>query len=147
MKFILNSVLIFISFQIAFADDPNAKFAAKKANTKTASFPYMKTSEGREGYEFATEETNTYRVYDFYKRQAQYHLKANDKLSILPSFPDLDAGQFGHWGKYNENGHKDTRWDIMDYGAAMTASYSVDTKKKIGSNINIILEKWANSHL
>ena len=53
-------------------------------------FPSLATSEGREGYELAGEETNTYRVYDFYKRQAQHHLKQDRELELLPAYPDLD---------------------------------------------------------
>ena len=142
MKSIIISALSLIAIQTGFADDPNAKFAERKTNSNmnAKSLPYMNSSLGREGYEFAGEETNSYRIYDFYKRQAKFHIKANDSLSLLPAYPDLDGGEFGHWGKYNENGHKDTRWDVMDYGPAMTASYAVDAKKKIGSNVNIILQ-------
>ena len=62
------------------------------------------------GYEFAGEENNTYRMYDFYKRQAKHHLQKNQELDLLPAYPDLDGGTFGHWGNYSENGHKDLRW-------------------------------------
>ena len=131
MKSLLSSTLIMMLASTSFADDPNAKFVGGNKSIDSSSYPYMKTSEGREGYKFAGEATNSHRVYDFYKRQAQYHLKANDNLSLLPAFPDLDAGEFGHWGKYNMNGHKDYRWDVMDYGPAMTATYAVDKKRKL----------------
>ena len=140
MKSLLSSALIMMLTSTAFSDDPNAKFVGGNKNIDSSSYPYMKTSEGREGYKFAGERTNSHRVYDFYKRQAQYHLKANDNQSLLPAYPDLDAGEFGHWGKYSMNGHKDYRWDVMDYGPAMTATYSVNKKKKFGHNLNILLD-------
>jgi len=102
--------------------------------------PYLATSEGREGYALAGERTNSYRVYDFYKRQAQHHLKQDRDLALLPAYPDLDGGSFGHWGNYNENGHQDLRWNDMDYGPAMAASYSVDRKKKIGGMLSVLTE-------
>ena len=103
-------------------------------------FPYLATSEGREGYEFAGEETNTYRIYDFYKRQAKHHLKQDRELDLLPAYPDLDGGTFGHWGNYNKNGHQDLRWNEMDYGPAMAATYSIDKKKKIGGMLSVLLK-------
>jgi mono/diheme cytochrome c family protein len=102
-------------------------------------FPYLATTEGREGYELAEEETNTYRVYDFYKRQAKHHLKQDRELKLLPAYPDLDGGTFGHWGNYNKNGHKDLRWNDMDYGPALAATYSIDKKKKIGGMLSVRL--------
>ena len=35
---------------------------------------------------------------------------------ILPSYPGLDAGLHGHWGKYNQNNHNDGRWNEGDTG-------------------------------
>ena len=103
-------------------------------------FPYLSTSERREGYALADEETNTYRVYDFYKRQAKHHLKQDRELALLPAYPDLDGGTFGHWGNYSKNGHQDLRWNKMDYGPAMAATYSIDKKKKIGGMLSLLIE-------
>jgi len=115
------------------------KTAKKTANAAPPAFPYLDTSKGREGYELAGEETNTHRMYDFYKRQARHHLKQDRDLALLPAYTDLDGGTFGHWGNYNKNGHKDLRWNDMDYGPALTASYSLDAKKKIGSMLTVRL--------
>jgi len=107
---------------------------------KALAFPYLATSEGREGYELAEEETNTYRVYDFYKRQAQHHLKQDREPALLPAYPDLDGGTFGHWGNYHKNGHQDLRWNAMDYSPAMASTYTIDKKNKIGGMLSILIE-------
>lgn len=121
------------------ADAESAAVVVPLVNTDPPLFPYLATSEGREGYALAGEETNTYRVYDFYKRQAKHHLTQDTDLALLPAYPDLDGGSFGHWGNYSRNGHQDLRWNDMDYGPAVTASYSIDKKKKRGNMLTILL--------
>jgi len=106
--------------QLKSASEPSESVTEEE---EAHAFPYLATSEGREGYELASEETNTYRVYDFYKRQAQHHLKQDGDLALLPAYPDLDGGTFGHWGNYSKNGHQDLRWNEMDYGNKETGSY------------------------
>merc|ERR1712023_563295 len=56
-------------------DAESAAMMTPEEPAEPLAFPYLATTEGREGYELAGEGTNTYRVYDFYKRQAQHHLK------------------------------------------------------------------------
>jgi len=112
----------------------------KKGPLPHPPFPYLDTSKGRTGYELAGEETNTYRMYDFYKRQGMHHLKKDQELDLLPAYPDLDGGTFGHWGNYNKNGHKDMRWNEMDYGPALAATYSIDKKQKVGGMLSILLQ-------
>ena len=41
--------------------------------------PHFQTSQGREGHRFADHRNNKYRLYDFYKRQAEYHLTLDKK--------------------------------------------------------------------
>ena len=122
-------------------DEPASSAVTKPVEpAKPPVFPYMDTSKGREGYELAGEETNTYRVYDFYKRQAKHHLKQDRELKLLPAYPDLDGGTFGHWGNYSKNGHQDLRWNDMDVGPAMAATYTIDKKNKIGGMLSVLLE-------
>ena len=120
-------------------DAESAAVKNSKGKAAALAFPYLDTSEGREGYELADEETNSLRVYDFYKRQARHHLKQDRDLALLPAYPDLDGGEFGHWGNYSKNGHKDLRWNDMDYGPALAATYSIDKKKKIGGMLSVRL--------
>ena len=122
-------------------DDEAVSATVSSPKLEPALYPYLDTSKGRAGYEFAGEETNTYRTYDFYKRQAKHHLQKDQELNLLPAYTDLDGGIFGHWGNYSENGHKDYRWHKMDYGPALKASHSINIKNRAakGNMLNLLL--------
>ncbi|MGC4015369.1 MAG: hypothetical protein QM755_12765 [Luteolibacter sp.] len=65
--------------------------------------PFAATEGGREGKRFTDAEVNRYRLYDFYRRQADYHLaNPSDDSTKLLAFPGLDGGRRGHWGGTNE---------------------------------------------
>lgn len=87
------------------------------------SLPYLDVNGGRGGYGyvFADHPRNRHRLYNFYDRQAEYYLDGNEAPDILPSFPGIAAGVFGHWGKFSKNSFKDRSWNLMDGGNAVTA--------------------------
>jgi len=91
---------------------------AKPLNVATPDqHPYVVPSEGRTPYSLAKETVNEARVYDFYQRQADYYMANPDKIpEVIPAYPGLDAGLHGHWGKHNQNGHNDGRWNEGDTG-------------------------------
>jgi len=64
--------------------------------------PHFQTSQGREGHRFEGAEINKYRLYDFYKRQAEYHLAQEKPTDLLLPYPGLEGGRRGHWGNTNE---------------------------------------------
>lgn len=65
--------------------------------------PFAQTALGRESHRFAHAEVNRYRIYDYYKRQAQWHLDHPDQReNLLLPFTGLDGGRRGHWGVTNE---------------------------------------------
>ena len=39
---------------------------------------------------------------------------------ILPEFPGLDSGLYGHWGNQNEDVWKDGRWNRTDHGSVVS---------------------------
>lgn len=92
--------------------------AKNKHNVADSSkHPYADPKGGRENHRLTDASCNQFRIYDFYQRQADYYLKHPDKLpEIIPAFPGLDGGKYGHWGKFNQNGHKDNRWNEMGLG-------------------------------
>lgn len=80
--------------------------------------PYYATEGGREIHRFSGEEVNRYRIYDFYARQAAYHLaNPEDQTRLLPPFPGLDGGRRGHWGVTNE---KNTTAFVRNQGPEFT---------------------------
>lgn len=90
-----------------------------------AKHPYADPSKGRAGYELAGEAVNEARLYDFYQRQADYYLAMDrkDVPALLPAYPGLDAGKHGHWGKHNQNNHKDDRWNNINHGPILAHVY------------------------
>ncbi len=57
---------------------------------------------------------NRDRIYDFYAKQAR-DWRANPR-PLLPEYPGLDTGRYGHWGNQNEGAWSDGRWNQMDIG-------------------------------
>ncbi|MFT5468138.1 MAG: azurin [Verrucomicrobiales bacterium] len=92
-------------------------------------YPYLDVTSGREGYEFAGEPVNRFRLYEFYRRQALYHLDGNEGPAILPEFPALDGGAFGHWGRFHKNAFRDQRWNWMNNGQVVAAIFRADGAK------------------
>jgi hypothetical protein len=65
--------------------------------------PYFRTEDGRANKRHAAAPVNGYRLYDFYRRQADFHRTAAiTEPVVLPPFPGLDGGRRGHWGVTNE---------------------------------------------
>ncbi|MEN9361777.1 MAG: hypothetical protein RL095_3312 [Verrucomicrobiota bacterium] len=65
--------------------------------------PFGQTEGGREDHRFASSAVNQYRIYDFYARQARWHLEhPEEKSDLLLPFTGLDGGRRGHWGVTNE---------------------------------------------
>lgn len=85
--------------------------------------PYVHPEGNRDLHEYSYEKVNEARVYDFYSRQADYYLQQDTVPSIIPSFPGLDAGMHGHWGKYNQNNHNDGQWNDIAMGHVFAQVY------------------------
>ena len=82
-------------------------FAQNVADPKQ--HPYADPAGGREGYADSDKQVNEARIYDFYQRQADYYLTKGsaDVPAILPAYPGLDGGSYGHWGKHNQKNYND----------------------------------------
>lgn len=62
-----------------------------------------RTELGRERKRGADQPVNAYRLYDFYRRQADLVMAdPAGQGDFLPPFPGLDGGRRGHWGGTNE---------------------------------------------
>lgn len=62
----------------------------------------FRTAAGRELKRGADAAVNEYRLYDFYRRQADQELAAQGPPRLmLPPYPGLDGGRRGHWGHTN----------------------------------------------
>jgi azurin len=64
---------------------------------------------------------NRDRLYDFYGKQADYFAGQPDVAGLLlPEFPGLDGGKYGHWGNQNEDVWKDGRWNETVHGPVVS---------------------------
>jgi azurin len=61
---------------------------------------------------------NRDRLYDFYVKEAEYFSKQPEQL-LLPEFPGLDGGRYGHWGNQDEATWADERWNKSVLGSVM----------------------------
>ncbi len=60
------------------------------------------------------------RVRDFYRNQAKGALDRKTPLpAILPPFPGLDGGAWGHWGQNPESDNVDDRLNEVDFGGLL----------------------------
>ena len=64
---------------------------------------------------------NRDRIFDFYAKEADFFRGEADVLElILPEYPGLDSGLYGHWGNQNEDVWKDGRWNRTDHGSLVS---------------------------
>ncbi len=75
---------------------------------------------------------NRDRVYDFYAREAAHFRDMRPMPLLLPAYPGLDGGSFGHWGNQNdEDTWKDDRRNESDPGSVQCWPFAKDTKSRI----------------
>ncbi len=69
---------------------------------------------------------NRDRLYDFYAKQARRFAAESPLPELLPPYPGLDSGRYGHWGNQNEEVWRDARWDTMDAGGLQAAIVKIN---------------------
>lgn len=62
-------------------------------------------------------DVNRHRVYDAYTKQAMRFRGRDPMPLLLPAWPGLDGGRFGHWGSIPESASDDDRRDRCDQGS------------------------------
>lgn len=88
---------------LALAPQLRAQYGEKALRPNLSPEPYFRTEGGRENKRQADALVNRYRLYDFYRRQADYYLsQPGTGAALLPPYPGLDGGRRGHWGATNE---------------------------------------------
>jgi len=71
---------------------------------------------------------NKHRIYDPYTKQAMQFRGRDPMPLLLPAWPDLDGGRFGHFGSIPEATWKDDRRNQTDLGAVQSWPLSVQGK-------------------
>jgi type 1 glutamine amidotransferase/azurin len=90
-------------------------------HSSPASFPFDYPPLNPSAHPHWWRHANATRLYDFYAKEAEHFMrlpKAN-RPALLPSFPGMEGGRFGHWGAKGDVEWSDGRWNDMDLGSAM----------------------------
>lgn len=100
---------------------------------------------------YAEEFVNRDRFYDFYAKQALHFgkLPPDQVPDVLPQFPGLDGGSYGHWGNQNdEDTWKDGRVAQMDHGSMVSGVFRGVGKTiprgvsvRLGDGLNAVYNK------
>ena len=91
-----------------------------------AEFIYDKAPLKQEQWSQSKEFVNRDRVYDFYAKEARHFMKQSPAPELLPEYPGLDGGTFGHWGNQDDNLWRDGRWNDTDLGSVMSGVFRGD---------------------
>lgn len=94
----------------AVAIDP-APFRFDKAPIRPEQWPHHNAAVNRD------------RVYDFYEKEARHFMTQDPRPELLPEYPGLDGGKYGHWGNQNDNVWRDGRWNETDLGSLMSGVF------------------------
>ncbi|HLN33103.1 MAG TPA: DUF6797 domain-containing protein [Gemmataceae bacterium] len=84
-----------------------------------ARFPYDRAPLRPEDWPSWQHPVNRDRLYDFYAKEAEYFRTQPSVPPLLPEFPGLDGGKYGHWGNQNEATWADDRWNQTVLGSVM----------------------------
>ena len=83
-------------------------------------------------------EVNKHRVYDAYTKQAMRFRGRDPMPLLLPAWPGLDGGEFGHWGSIPESAWDDDRRNRCDQGTLQAWPLKLD-ERVIPRAVNIRL--------
>ncbi len=90
---------------------------------RPGTFPFVRDPLRPERWPSWRHHVNRDRLYDFYAKEAEYYLKQPSLPALLPQFPGLDGGTFGHWGNQNEPVWADGRWNLADLGSLQSGIF------------------------
>ncbi|QEH37147.1 Auracyanin-B precursor [Aquisphaera giovannonii] len=89
----------------------------------TAAFSYDRRPLHPERWEHWQEKVNRDRVYDFYQKEAEAFRGKSPLPAMLPPYPGLDGGSYGHWGNQNEASWADDRWNKTSLGSVLSGVF------------------------
>ncbi len=102
--------------------EPGAELLLQHAHGPV-SFPYDRAPLHPESTPNWQHKVNRDRLYDFYKKEAAYFIRQTPTPRLLPPFPGLDGGGFGHWGNQDETTWADGRWNETDLGSVLSGVF------------------------
>lgn len=90
---------------------------------EAAEWSYAKAPLHPEQWPFQSHFVNRDRLYDFYSKEARHFRQAPIAPVLLPAYPGIDGGSFGHWGNQNEQTWASDRWNATDLGSLQAAIF------------------------
>ncbi|MFL5240664.1 MAG: DUF6797 domain-containing protein [Gemmataceae bacterium] len=93
--------------------------AAAVHSHEPVSFAYERAPLQPENWPHWQDPVNRDRLYDFYEKEAAYFRSQHPEPPLLPEFPGLDGGKYGHWGNQQEETWADNRWNKTVLGSLM----------------------------
>ncbi len=93
------------------AATPPAAFAPDRAPLHPEQWPHWQAPVNRD------------RIFDFYAKEARHFVGVRPLPEVLPPYPGLDGGTFGHWGNQNEASWRDGRWNETELGSLMSGVF------------------------
>jgi len=69
---------------------------------------------------------NRDRLYDFYTKEANAFRQSASFERLLPEYPGIDGGTFGHWGNQNEATWESDDWSATDLGTLQAGVFKAD---------------------
>ncbi len=82
---------------------------------------------------------NRERMYDYYLKEAMHFREQTARPHLLPAYPDLDTGRYGHWGNQNEESWKDDRWSKIDLGRVLAGVIRTPDQKPTAKGVSVRL--------
>ena len=84
-----------------------------------SSFPFEAKPIHPDRWPHSSAPINRDRVYEYYAKEAEYFLKQSTLPPVVPAFPGVDGGKYGHWGNQNDDFWSDDRWNSTDLGTVL----------------------------
>lgn len=98
-------------------------FDPPPAPVEAAPFSFVTTPLHPDWWPHHLERVNRDRVYDFYEKEALHFMKQRPLPALLPEYPGLDGGKYGHWGNQDDTVWRDARWNDTDLGSMMSGVF------------------------
>jgi len=89
-------------------------------------FAYSREPLKPEAWPNRVHKVNRDRVYDFYTREADHFRTKKPLPLLLPEWPGIDGGAYGHWGNQNDAVWKDGRWNQTELGSVQAGVFRAD---------------------
>src|SRR5579872_215312 len=112
-----------VRFLVDLGRDPNLAALVRMMSHDPASFPFDSEPMHPELWPNRGHFVNRDRLYDFYAKEAEFFRRQPIMPHLVPEYPGLDGGRFGHWGNQNEETWADNRWNSTDLGLLLAGIF------------------------